>query len=444
VRTRVLAAGLVALGGDLSFLVPTTNVLERTRHFWVFHSFSAEALLYNPWTLGAPLLFSALLVAARALEGSRGALAAAGLLIGSLWPTKLFAFACLTAALGLVAALTRKAAPIGLALCSLACAAPWLALALHTGWSEAPFVVSPFYPVYSLLAASPKLENVASRLGLIGEETRGSVPGLVILSLLCLAGALGVRLLGLRTLVQRARRGTPAVHQVVAAAVAVGALLAFAVVGSPTRLEGTQFLMVALYLLWPYAAESLANLAGGPPLGRLLSVVLVAAAVVGPVGYLARKRLPERLTAADSWDHRRFVLGAPTLEACGWLRESSTRGARLALPLRGDPENVGGLLPLHVAAASARRVAAGPTDVHVSPSLGDERRALAERLFETRSAEELGGVLDALGADWIWEPPDRPLAVRPRSLELRFASARVRLYRRQSAITAGGDPVPPR
>jgi hypothetical protein len=101
------------------------------------------------------------------------------------------------------------------------------------------------------------------------------------------------------------------------------------------------------------------------------------------------------------------------------------------------------LLPLHLAAASARRVAAGPTDVHVSPSLGRERRALVERLFEARSVEELEAALERLGADWVWEPPERPLAVHPRSLELRFASERVRLYRR-SAAGATGDAVAPR
>ncbi len=430
-RTRVLAALLVVLGGDLSFLMPAESVLQRTEHFFVFHSFSAEALFYNPWMLGAPLLLSALIALVRALEGSRGAVAAAGLLIGGLWPTKVFAFVCLTVAVVLVGVATRSIRLSMVALASTVSVVPWMTLALHTGTAwRTPLRLSPFYPVYALAAASPGFEWLGFRLGALDSSPVASLPGLFILGILCFAGGLGIRVLGLRPLVARSRREPRGVHLVVAVAASVGAVLGFSVVGRPTALDGTQFLMVALYLLWPYTAESLsASLMSASRSARVSGTILLVLATLGPLGYIFRKLLPEALTGSDAWDRRRFVLSRPALDACRWLREHAPPGARLVVPLLGDRE--GGLLPLHVAATAARRVSAALPDFAVSPETAYARRLLVERLFEARGSEDVERVLEALGADWVWETQSTRLAGYPDGLELRFASERVRVYGRR-------------
>ena len=61
---RTVTVALTALGGDLSFLTRTADLtgLERARHFFAFHSFAAEALLYNPWVWAVPVTLAALVV----------------------------------------------------------------------------------------------------------------------------------------------------------------------------------------------------------------------------------------------------------------------------------------------------------------------------------------------------------------------------------------------
>lgn len=438
-RGRILSGLLVVLGGDLSYLAPVPSSLERTSHFLVFHSFSAEALFYNPWMLGAPLLFASLIAAREALAGGRLAWLAAGLLAGSLWPTKVFAFICLAGAFGLAALLRRSAAHARLALATLACAAPWVAQTLASPQGPgAPLRFSPFYPVYAWAATYPGVERMAAQLGALQPSPRLALPGLLLLSLPCLAGALGVRLLGLPRLAAGARHEPDGLHVPVAAAVGLSLLLAFTIVGHPTRVNGTQFLMVGLYLLWPYAAGALEALLASPARWRRAAgAALLAAAVISPAGYLARKLLPEALTAPAAWDRRRFTLPAPAAAACSWLRDHSPRDASVVVPLGIGPRDGGGLLPLYVAAVANRRVSATPNDIAMAPGVGDRRRALVTGLFAARTPAEAELLLDQLGAGWVWEPAEQPLASRPPSLETAFEAEGVRVLRRRAPLPRG-------
>ncbi len=438
-RGCLLAGLLTLLGGDLSWLVPSQGPLERARHFFVFNSFSAEALLYNPWALALPLLLGSLIAAREALAGARGATLAGALVGASLCQTKVFAFVCLAAALGLVALVRRRPADLRLALATLLLAAPGLALLL-VGSPGGALRFSPFFAVYSLASAHPGLEWLADRLGALARTPGAALPGLLLLSPVWLAGALGTRLLGLGPLVARARREPGGVHAIVAAMALVGTLLALLVVGQPTLLDGLQFFMTALYLLWPYAAVALDGWADSTGWRRPVAAVLVAAALVGPVGYVARRLWPEALTPPDSWDRRRFELSASELAACARLRQEAHAAARVVVPLAAAR---GGLLPSYVAALADRRVTAAATDIHVAPEAGLRRRALVERLFDTPAPEQAELVLDELAADWVWESAERPLRSRPPSLEVAFEAPGLRLLRRLPRARGAGPTTSP-
>jgi hypothetical protein len=424
--TRVVTTLLVALGGDLSFLTVTRDRtgLERSSHFFAFHSFSAEALLYNPWVWGLPLTLAALILAGRWLNGGRAPeLALLGLVVGALFQTKVFAFLALVAG-SLVAALLlrsrRQAAVAGAALLG---GAPWLWLTGLTpggrgGW---PLVADPLRPVRLSMEVNATLRSAASAFGDAGPLT------LLLGTLVFLAGGLGVRLFGVPYLLRQARSDASGLHAFVGLTMAIAVCASLALRGHPMAVDGIQFLMLTQYLSWLYAGPALvAWLAQGV----WLVAPLIAVALVAPVTSLARKIAPARFTAAGSLDRVRVTLRPDTLAACEWLRARSDPRDRLVLPLAGDPEDVGGMKPLLVAALARRRVVAYGAPLGIPVERVAERREWTRRVYEETDAAVVQDALDRLGAQWIWDDAARPLRATPAGWEPQQAATTIRLLSR--------------
>jgi hypothetical protein len=425
---RLLTTLLVVLGGDLSFLTATLNRtgLERSGHFFAFYSFSAESLLYNPWVWGLPIALVSLILAGRYLEGGRRAdLVLCGLVLGALWQTKVFAFLALVAAAALAALATRRVRLAAVAAAGLVGGAPWLLLTALSpggrgGW---PLSLEPLRAVRASLEVNATLRSAA---GLLGD----SGPAMMALAaLLFLAGGLGVRLAGLPRLWREARRDPGGAHALAAAAVAVSVVASLALRGQPMAIDGIQFLTFAQYLLWLYAGPALAALAarGAWP----VAVGLAGLALVAPVRSLAEKMAPERFTAPGSLDRVRVVLRPATVAACEWLRTTADPRDRVLLSLDGDPEDVGGVKPLLVAALSRRRVSVYGVPLGVSMDRVIERREWTRRVFEATGPGEVQEALDRLGAQWVWEDAAHPLRVTPPGWEAHQPAPGVRLLRRK-------------
>ena len=430
---RGLTTLLVVMGGDLSFLFDLRNptALERTRHFLAFHSFSAECLYYNTWGLGLPVALAALILAHRFIkEGGLGRLLLAGFVAGALWETKVFAFAPLLLGAGVMAVVGRRARLAWLAVASGAFALPWVALTFLGGTTSrgSPLAISPLYPVRMSLALIPTFEK-------IGQAVQ---PGsLVVRSLwmaaaiaLFLIGGFGVRLVGIPRLVG-ACRGRRTFDLYLCGVLAVAVLMSLLLVGRPVATDGAQFLILAHLLSWLYAGPALAEvLAGRRIVPTALGMALVLAALVAPLGYFARKAWPEWLTPPHSADRLWLTLGHDTVAAAGWLATRPPGGERLLLPLDGDPEDLGGLKPLYVAALANRRLAAFAADFSVDPSAAQERREAAREVYETGDAATATAAIDRLQVRWVWESAARPLRFPPSGLALRFASRSVRIFER--------------
>lgn len=417
--SRVFAALLVALGGDLSYLVEIRpSWLERTSHFFAFHSFTAESLFYNPWMLGVPVAFGGLALAGHGLRsGSPRTLALAALVLGGLFETKLFAFVPIVLGTLSAAVLFRSARLAGLGVATGLVAAPWalVTLAAGAGRGGAPLVLAPLSHVHASLAANASLRALDSRLGL----------GAVVIA--CLAGAFGLRLVGLPLLWRRARTAPAGLDAVVALTLPWAAGLSLLLAGNPVALDGVQFQFCALFLAWPYAGIVLARLWDASGLRRGLAVLLLAAAAVSPLRYVALKLAPEAWTAAGSVDRKRFALGADALEASAFLRRNAPTTDRVLVPLRtaGD---AGGLGPLYLGALAGRRVSGAAADFSVAPAAGAARRQAMERVFSTADAAEAEGLIASLAADWVWEDASRPLRFTSTRLTRRHASSGVTLY----------------
>lgn len=413
VSGRALSGLLVALGGDLSFLVRHANEgwLERTRHFFVFYSFSGESLFYNPWTFGVPLMMVSLLWASFYRKtGSAAALVAGALVVAALFETKPFGFVPLWLALACAGLAGRDRRALSLATLSLALAAPALLLTASSGAARegSPLELAPFAFVEDAVSTNPSLSSLASHAGF------------AVAALAVLVGGLGVRLAGLPRLARAAR---PRFELGWLAAVTMGlaTLLALAVRGHPTAVDGAQFLVVPQALLWLFVAPVIHDAFRRDARHRLVAALALAMAVVTPLRYVALKRFPERLTSPGSVDRVAFSLSPTTLAACEWLRTHGTPGDRVALPLAGDPEDRGGLKPLYVAAIAGRRVLAQLVSYSIGPESKGRRIASVERLYSTTDPAEGERILTALGATWVWVDAARPLRFASPGLEWRAA-----------------------
>lgn len=406
--SRILTMVLVAFGGDLSFLVPRVNGtwLERTRHFFVFYSFSGEALFYNPWMLGLPIMLTVLLcLALLARAPGRSRLFPAALLLAALFQAKVFAFIPLWIAVALLGVFRRDRRLLGVAALALVLAAPGMALVAASGGARdgAPLLVDPLAFVHEAISTNPSLATLA---GSVGTPFAGVV---------VLLGGLGFRLLGIPRLLSAARQGSEGARLcALAALLSIG--MALILVGRPTRLDGVQFMLLPLSLLWVYAGAALGVMLARPAPYPLVAALIAGLSVVTPIRYLAAKGAPEFFTSEDALDRRRFQLSRSTTEACRWLLAHSSPTDRLVMPLEGDPEDRGGLKPVYVGLLSSRRLVAEAVPFSVSASLARERQAAVRRLYDTADAAEAESILTGLGVTWVWEESARPL---------RFNSARL-------------------
>jgi hypothetical protein len=423
---RVVTTLLVALGGDLSFLTVTRNRtgLERSSHFFAFHSFSAEALLYNPWVWGLPLTLAALILAGRWLAGGRRReLVLQGLVLGALFQTKVFAFLALMAGSLLAALVLRSGRQAAVAAAGLLGGAPWLWLTVlsPSGRGAWPLAFEPLRPVRLSLDVNATLRSAASVFGDAGPLV------LVLGTLIFLVGGLGVRLIGVPYLLRRARSDASGLHAFVGLTMATAACASLVLRGHPMGVDGIQFLMLTLYLSWLYAGPALL---AWLPRGAWLVVPLTGLALVAPVSYLARKIAPARFTTVGSLDRVRVTLRPDTLAACEWLRARSDPRDRVVLPLAGDPEDVGGVKPLLVAAVARRRVAAYGAPLGIPVERVAERREWTRRVYEETDAAVVQDALDRLGAQWIWEDAARPLSATLPGWEPRQVATSIRLLSR--------------
>jgi hypothetical protein len=432
-----LAAVLVALGGDLSFLLsrpdlPLLSDLERSRHFFVFYSFSAESLYYNTWMLGLPMALAALALVHRWLAAPSGRdLALAGLALAGLWPTKVFAFLGLAGGAFLHALVARRPALLLLPAAAGVLAAPFVAMVLAAAAARegAALAWGPFTHVYNASVANPLLGSVAA---VLTRSTATTPLAYVATALLFLAGGFGVRLVGLPRLARLARADVGGFHGFLAVTLGLLVTLSLLLIGRPNAVDGIQFLTLAQYLLWIHAAPTLAAWATAGGVRRALAAACVALALVSPTRYVLAKTRPDRFAPPGSMDRARAVLPRDAIAACAWLRSHSAPGETVAAPLHEG---------LYVGALCGRRLLAVPGNFHLEARQADEQRALVAALFRTADPARSDALLDRLGADWVWEDVSQPLPGHGPALALRYSSQTVRLYRRaaRQASPGGGE-----
>ncbi|MEO8360453.1 MAG: hypothetical protein ABI672_10520 [Vicinamibacteria bacterium] len=404
---RMLAAFLAVFGGDLSFLVPQMNQswLERSRHFFVFYSFSGESLFYNSWMFGVPLLLTVLLALTLFLQSEQSEslrpLALLGLLMLALFETKVFAFFPVWSAT-LALAVLKKDKRIFLACAgSLLCVAPALLMALNNAGARqgAPLQWEPLGMVGDAVSGNPSLNQIAELVGF------------PLTALLVVVGGLGFRVLGIRELVRRSGDNDQVGPQICALSVLIAFAMSLFLVGRPTRLDGLQAMTVAHTLLSLSAAAVLARGLQAPGRTKVFAALVIACSVITPCRYLLMKVLPELTTAPASMDRRRVMFSSDMTSLCAWLRIHSAATDRLVMPLSGS-EDRGGLRPLYVGLFSSRRLVAEGTPYHVSEAVVSDRRALVNQLYETSEPAEAERILDSLSAQWVWEDMERPLRFR--------------------------------
>lgn len=437
---RVVSVLLVALGGDLSWLLEARNLtaLERTRHFYTFHSASAEWLYFNTWMFGAPLALTLLAFASRFLRERRQAdLVFAALLAGALFETKLFALVPLLAGALLGSALLRLA-PLGrLALAMLAGALPWAWLTSRFGPSRegAPLVLAPLAHVRRLLWAAPGLDGLAGLAS--SPDSLLASAGLATATVVFLAGGLGARLCGLPRLVSLWRAEPRGFHAFVALSAASSLALGLISIGDPLPADGAQFLILAQLVLWLYAGPALYEWLGRPRL-RVAAAIGLLLAPINPLFYIAAKRRPEALAPPGSLDRRYQVLRPDAVAACLWLDAHAARGDRLVVPLEGDPEDLDGLKALYTGALAARPLLATRATFNLALPLARARGTDVLALYGTESREEAEAILDRWGVRFVWEEAARPLRFRSHRLRPAFAQGSVRLHEVERNSPAGG------
>lgn len=427
---RAVTVLLTILGGDLSWMLDTRNLtaFQRTSQFFVFHSFSAESLFFNPWMLGLPLALAGLHAAFCWIsKGELRLLVLAGALLGGLWGTKVFACLPLLAGAWFSALLFRHRRLFLLAVASSLGALPWAAF---TWLSADPAAASPLigYPFLVVRTATGVIRGLEPVARFVAQDGIGSILVLAAMAPAFLAGSLGVRVLGLPALVARLRDDREGFHRFVGISLAAAVVLGLGTKGRPVATDGAQFLTLALYLLWLYAGPVVAGMLGRSGLFRGLGLALMVVAMVNPVRYLVLRAFPDTWAPAGSWDRVSLVLPPQVGAACDWLRRSTPPSDALLMRLQGDPGDVGGLKALYVAALAERRLAAYSADFGVEPAVGSARREAAAAVYATADPAEAEQALRALGVRWVWEESALPLQFASPRLALRFDSPLVRLH----------------
>lgn len=419
-RVAALTILLIVLGGDLSWLLPATNptLLERTRHFFVFHSWSAQTLLISQWGLGVPLALALLLSTRRSLDSVHGlSLAPVSLLAGALFETRVFAVGPLIAGVLVAAAVRRDRRALLTVAAMIAGCLPWLALTLvMPARGYAPFHIFPLAAVRKLLVTVPAFEPV-----IVQAHANSSVWGLVlgVGTLLLLFGGFGLRLAGLARLVRLALDDP--FHLAMASSMAVAVAAGLLLIGDPLPADGMQFLIWSQLVSWPYAAQALV-LAVRP----FLVAAAVAISCVAPSYYVAVKAFPERLTTIGALDRERDHVDAGALAACRWLERSAAPGDRLIVPLDAalDPR---GTRTLQLALLSDVSIVAAAAPFSVSNLDRAERQRIATALYQTDDRGSAEAILERWRVRWVWEDAAARLRFDSARLRVAFSSAEVRL-----------------
>ncbi len=422
---RLITVLLVVLGGDLSWLMPAPNPTElvRTRHFFVFHSWSAQALLVNAWGLGAPTAFAALLAVHRFLREPRpGGAVCIALLAGALFETRIFALIPLLGGV-LAAGAIRRQGPLlaaGIAM-SLGCL-PWVGLTLLFGArGGSPFLLLPLAAVRKLFWEAPLLEPLARQAG------QGTVRWALALAagtVLVLLGGLGVRLLGLPRLIRACGGGDGSFHLAVGLSVLLSLLSGFALIGNPLPADGMQFLTWAQLALWLYAAPTLAVQLGRRPWPAALTL---AAALVAPCFYVLAKLWPDRTTPPDAPDRLVDVVPRDAVAACLWLGSNAASNDRLLVPLPAPGDRTGPRT-IRLALLADRTVLAAESPFAVSDAERVLRQRAVEDFYGAEDESAALGILERWKIRWVWEDATTPLRVRSPRLKLSHAAGAVRLY----------------
>lgn len=424
---RALAALLVALGGDLGWLLPLpqATALERTQGSYVFFMASGDWLLFNSWMLGVPLSLAVLLAMGRWLRGGGWVdLLAVALLGGALLQTKLFAFVPLAAGAFVAGLVARRPRLLAAGAALVAGGLPWAALIAASG-GGGQFLLWPLAHVRRMLVLSPGLQPLA-RLALTDEGLLLRLAAWAVALGLFVLGGLGGRLAGLPALARAARSDASGWHACAAAALLVALVLGHTAGAWPLPADGAQFFMLAAVL---------AGLFSGPALAASLrsrrtrpaGVAALALTLVGPLGYVALKKFPEALTRPGALDRARLSVSWEGVSACGFLRARSRPTDRLLAPLDAPGGLEGGFQVAHLAALSGRPLVAGEFPFNLEPQLVTDRLADVRAFYATADAEAAEAFLERFAVRWVWE--DRRSLLRFRSPRLRpvFWNAEVRI-----------------
>jgi hypothetical protein len=244
-----------------------------------------------------------------------------------------------------------------------------------------------------------------------------------------LTGALGVRVLGMAVLARRVRADGSGLWSWLGATVVVATGLGLSVVGDPVPLDGVQFLILPLLLLWTLTGPLLAGWMAAGGARRTGAVALAAAACASPLGYAARKVMPERFTSASSMDRHRLTLTPDAVAAARWLAHQGAAGsATLMMDWRGTTSDVAGRVPFWVAGLSATRLVAFADTLSAPRDLADERRHAVAEFYDTADAARALQVVDALHVRWVWVDAARPLRFATPRLVLRARAGSVLIY----------------
>lgn len=329
-----LAAFLLPLGSEASFLVDGVGALlgraVRPHDSWTL--FGPYLLPINPIAPALQALFSALVLLAHAPAAGRRHAAVAGVLVASLFETKLFVWAPVVAALVAAALLRPPPAAAGAARLAAAVAVlaslpslvekAWWARTLQ-GSSDRGFTPCPGCLPRYLVNASLGDGELSFRL--FREFRPGQLADASVLaaalaaSLLLLAIVVGARVVALpvlwrmasasgdasATVAERAAgagvAGRALAARVAGGAALVGAGLSLVVVVPPHYLNGAQFAWVLGFGLWPWCALAIER-----ALARrrfALAVIVVVAALPGTSAVLGRlgfgARMSQRVSPAE-------------------------------------------------------------------------------------------------------------------------------------------------
>ncbi len=421
---RLITVLLVVLGGDLSWLMSVENATElvRTRHFFVFHSWSAQALLVNAWGLGTPIAFATLLALHRFLDEPRPGIAVClALLSGALLETRIFALAPLLGGVLAAGLLLRSRPTLGAgAAMALGCL-PWVALTLlFPARGDSVFLLLPLAAVRKLVTQAPLLAPLAR------QAEAGPLPWAFALAagtVLVLLGGLGVRLLGVPRLLRACRTGG-AFHAALGVSMILSLSAGLLLIGNPLPADGMQFLTWAQLVLWLYAAPTLTAELGRR---RVIGASALAAACVAPSCYVVAKALPERLTPIGAPDRQYDVVSREELAACLWLGSNAAPADRVLVPLF-TPADPSATRVIRLALLADRGMLAAESPFSVSHEDRLERQRAVREFYGADDEAAALEILERWNVRWVWEDAMFPLRVSSPRLKARFASGTVRLY----------------